>query len=127
MAKRNPHAGTSIEALFKELGEPFPPKPRKNLKRVWVSAEKKRGKYTFRIDGANFDAKSLKLFFCLLEGAVYDDTLMVFPVIDELESPALMRKLNKAVADIKSGKAKTVPWETVKKKLERPSRAKKPA
>lgn len=98
----------------------------KRVKRILQAyAGKKRGKYTIEIHGQGFTAKQVGALFEAIQTTQDDDALMTFPVIRELEDPKLMARLDKAVADIKSGKVKTIPWEEVKKELFSKGRSKK--
>jgi hypothetical protein len=92
-----------------------------------VDAAKNGSVYDLSIQGGGLTAAHLELLFSLLEiwsdGA---DALVTFPVIRELEDPALMATLDKRVADVRSGKVKTLPWDEVKaRRIARESAEKK--
>jgi len=97
--------------------------PKKIIKHVWVSAEKaENGRYSFIVTGRDYDAESLGRLFDLLEDSGDEQTFMTFPVIRELENPELLRVLDQRIAEIESGKTKSIPWKEVRKKLDQIAR-----
>ena len=86
---------------------------------VAVSKKSPRArKFDIHIEGSGFKPEDLRILFNLLRDfASESDTFATFPVIRELEDPELMKKLDKIMADVRSGKAKLTPWEDVKAEL----------
>jgi hypothetical protein len=120
----------SLEDLFKDGTLPSltakEKRAAKNRKRVVISAEKVRGKYTFTVEGSNFDAESLCVFLDALEAAgdlcrKGDDygVFMILPVIPEREDPKLMKELRRRLKDVQSGKVKPISLETMLRKGKR--------
>jgi hypothetical protein len=101
-----------------------------STKFLQVFAQKdKRATYTLEIHGHGYTAALLRTLFAALERhqELHDDLLVTFPVIRELEDPKLMAELDRRMADVKSGKTKTIPWKDVKAKLAAGSRRKSKA
>jgi len=86
-------------------------------KSLWISAEKKRGRYSVLITGEGWDAPSLGRLFDVIQSVADERTFVVFPVIRELENPELMKVLDERLKAVKDGTAETVPWDEVMKKL----------
>ena len=79
----------------------------------------KRATYTVEIHGHGYTLALLRTLFAALERheALHEDLLVTFPVVRELEDPKLMAELDRRLSDLKSGKAKTIPWADVKAEL----------
>jgi hypothetical protein len=98
---------------------------KKTMPVLMAFATKKGRSYTFEIRGSGYSPSALGKLFDAIENTQSDDTLMTFPVIRELEDPKLMAQIDKSIADIESGKSKTVSWEVLKRKLDKMKPAKK--
>lgn len=104
-------------AAKKKSPPPFPPRP---LLQVYVGKKGRRG-YVVEIHGKDYDVDKLRSLFAVIEAHAdqHEDLLVTFPVVREMEDPKLMKRLDKACADIKSGKVKTIPWSEVKAQLKK--------
>jgi hypothetical protein len=88
-------------------------KPRKVLR---IGVHKSRGKWSITADGKGYDGPSLLRLLNAITDASDDDTVLDFPIIREGEDPDLVKRLDKALADVRAGRLKTIPWSQIKRK-----------